>query len=70
MSKVHEDWDLAHSQISSPILLIPTKPAPALEESRQVLSPFWPKTFVYMAAEWWYIIWNSMLVHYQGSRSL
>ena len=63
MSKVHEAWDLAHSQISSPIPRTPTKPAPVLAENRQVLLPFWPKTHVCMATDWYSTIWTSILVH-------
>ena len=46
MSKAHSACDLAHSQISSLILPIPTKPTPALEQKWVFWWWLWPKWHV------------------------
>ena len=67
MSRVCESWDPIHSQTSSPVLPFSVKPTPALEENRQVVLLFWPKTHMCVAVDWCYAIWTTILVPYQGS---
>ena len=70
MIKVHEAWDLAHSQISGPISLSPTKPTPVLEQKWVFWWRLLPKWHVSMVVHYMDAIIKLKLVHKQDFWSL
>ena len=73
MSKVHEAWDLVHSQIYSLVSPIPTKPTQpvhwALEQNWVCWWWLWPKWHVSMVLQYTDAAIKSILAHEQGSWS-
>ena len=54
--KVHKAWDGNDGYFSTLFSPFSTKPVAILEENRQVLLMFLPKTHVCMVVDWYYTI--------------